>query len=296
MVDVVLLGAGKLGAAAVERWVDAGRDVVVWNRTTARAEELAGPRVTPVTDLSEAVTDAPVVVSILTDGHALRDVLVDSGAIEAMQPRSLLVDLSTVDVASSAAVADKAAEHDVRYLRGAVSGTAAVLRSGSAGLLLSGPEEALAAARPLLDDLSGNQVVVGQTEEARVVKLAANMLLAGTMQAVAEALVMAEGSGVSREVVLDALDSSVLASKFLSYKGEALRKRDYTATFRTSDLRKDMRLALDQAKGVGTSMPVTERIEQQLASACDDGWADSDFLSLVRLLQQESGADVDPGE
>src|SRR4051794_41460949 len=98
MVDVVLLGAGKLGAAAVERWVDAGRDVVVWNRTASRAEDLAGPHVTPQTDLGEAVSDAPVVVSIVTDGSALRDVLVDGGAISAMQPGSTLLDLSTVDV------------------------------------------------------------------------------------------------------------------------------------------------------------------------------------------------------
>jgi 3-hydroxyisobutyrate dehydrogenase-like beta-hydroxyacid dehydrogenase len=139
-------------------------------------------------------------------------------------------------------------------------------------------------------------VVVGKAEEARVVKLAANMLLAGTMQAVGEALVMAEGSGVSREVVLGALDSTVLASKFLSYKGEALRNRDYTATFRTSDLRKDMQLAMEQAKDVGTIVPVTERIEALLASACDGGWAEDDFLSLVRLLQQESGVDVDAGD
>src|SRR4051812_31725175 len=293
MVDVVLLGAGKLGAAAVERWVDAGRDVVVWNRTASRAEDLAGPHVTPQTDLGEAVSDAPVVVSIVTDGSALRDVLVDGGAISAMQPGSTLLDLSTVDVASSEAVAAKAAEHDVLYLRGAVSGTAAVLRSGSAGLLLSGSQDALDAAKPCLDDLSGNQVVVGEGEEARVVKLAANMLLAGTMQAVAEALVLAEGSGVSREAVLDALDSTVLSSRFLSYKGEALRNRDYTATFRTSDLRKDMQLALEQAKRVGTTAPVTERIEQQLAAACDEGWAEDDFLSIVRLLHYESGTDVD---
>ena len=293
MVDVALLGAGKLGAAAVERWVDAERDVVVWNRTAARAKDLAGPRVTPVDDLRKAVSDAPVVVSIVTDGQALRDVLVDGGAVEAMRPGSTLVDLSTVDVASSEAVAAKAAENDVHYLRGAVSGTSAVVRSGSAGLLLSGPQEAVDAAKAALDDLSGNQVVVGEREEARVVKLAANMLLAGTMQAVAEALVMAEGSGVPRDVVLDALDSTVLASKFLSYKGEALRNRDYTATFRTSDLHKDMKLALEQAKKVGMTVPVTERIEQQLASACEQGWAEDDFLSVVRLLQRDSDTDVD---
>lgn len=291
--DLALLGAGKMGAASVGRWVDAGRKLTVWNRTPDRAQALAGPAVNVELDVTRAVLNAPVVVTMLTDGKALREVLIDQGAIAAMNPGATLVDLSTVDVESSKAVAVVAEEHGITYVRGAVSGTAAVVAAGAAGLLLSGPGAALAAARSILDDITTNQVVVGESEEARVVKLATNMLLAGTMEVLAEAVVMAEASGVSRETVLDALDSTVMASRFLTYKGAALTSRDYTPTFRTTDMRKDVTLALGQSTDVGVPMPLTESVRVQLDLACAEGWADDDFLALTRLVQLRAGQAVD---
>jgi 3-hydroxyisobutyrate dehydrogenase-like beta-hydroxyacid dehydrogenase len=236
-----------------------------------------------------------MVVTMLSDGNALRSVLLDHAGLEGMHQGGTLVDLSTVDVASSAAVAEEAAKHGVHYVRGAVSGTPAVVRSGRAGLLLSGPAAAREAAAALLRDLTATHVVVGEAEEARVVKLATNLLLGGTTQLLAEAVVMAEASGVDREVLLAALDSTVISSRFLTYKGTALRARDYGATFTTAGMRKDISLALDQAGLAGVPMVVTQGVRDQLDQACDRGWAQDDFLSLVRLVQAEAGQPVDEG-
>ncbi|MDW5330197.1 NAD(P)-dependent oxidoreductase [Plantactinospora sp. KLBMP9567] len=189
---VTLLGAGKMGAAMVTRWTAAGREVVVWSRTVAGARALSGPAVRAQTDVTAAVTGAPVVVTSLTDGAAVRSVLLDRGALAAMEPGSTIVDLSTIDVESSRAVAEAAQAKRVRYVRGAVSGTPAVVSAGNASLLLSGPRDALDAARDVLADITAKQTVVGAAEEARVVKLATNLMLAGTLQALAEATVMAE--------------------------------------------------------------------------------------------------------
>jgi len=291
--DVVLLGAGKLGAAAVERWVEGGRQVTVWNRTPERAEKLAGPQVSVETDLATAVVQAPVVVTLLSDGPALRDVLLDRGAIGAMEAGTTLMDLSTVDVASSEAVARAAAERGLGYVRGAVSGTASVLSSGAAGLLLSGPQDALGSVKALLDDLGENQVVVGEGEEAKIAKLATNMLLAGTMEVLAEAVVMAEASGLPRETVLDALGSTVLSSKFLEYKGTALKDRNYDATFTTAALLKDVNLALAQGESVGVSEPALAAIRERLDRAVEEGWGEDDFLALTRVVQTDAGRPVD---
>lgn len=294
--DVTLIGAGKLGAAFVDRWLAAGRTVAVWNRTTARAEELAGsagPGVTAVAELSAAVAAAPVVVSVVTDGAALRSIFDDQGALAAMNPGVCLVELSTIDVASSAHLAAACAGRGLAYVSGAVSGTAAVVRAGAAGLLLSGSESSLATAEGLLADLSPNRVVVGAAEEAKVAKLATNMLLAATMQGLSEALVMAEAAGLSRESLLTALDSTVLSSRFLSFKGGALRAREYAATFRTADLLKDVDLALDQAAPGGLSLPATATIRDGLVRAVDAGYAEDDFLSMLKVIQAESGQPVD---
>lgn len=295
-VDVTMLGAGKLGAALVERWTAADRTVRVWNRTQSRAAELAGPQVHVATDVALAVTNVSVVASVLTDGAALRSVLVDHGAIRAMGPSTTLVDLSTVDVESSRMVANEAAKHGIGFVRCGVSGTAAVVTAGQAGLILSGPAGALDSAASLLGDLTANQVVVGDADEARIVKLAVNLLLAGTTEVLAEAMVMAEASGVDRDVLLRAIDSTVITSRFLSYKGVALRARDYEPTFTTADLRKDVTIALAEAAAADVPMQVTEAVLAQLIDACESGWAGDDFLSLVRLVQTQAGRPVDAVE
>lgn len=283
-----------MGAAMVGRWVDAGRDIVVWNRTPEAAQALAGPQVRAERDVEAAVKAVPVVVSMLTDGKAVRSVLIDRGAIEAMDEGSTLVDLSTIDVESSRAVADAAAARGIKYVRGAVSGTPGVVTAGNASLLLSGPQEALDAARDVLNDVTPKHAVVGAEEESRVVKVATNLMLAGTMQFLAEATVMAEACGVSREVLLDALGNTVIASPFLAYKAEALRARDYKAAFTTAGIVKDLELAVGLGDANGVSMPITAGVLDQFRDALVAGYGADDFLSVFRVQQAKSSLPVDP--
>ena len=290
---VALLGTGKMGAALVDRWHEAGREVVVWNRTASSAEALRRDGVRVAATAADAAREADIVVVSLTDGTALCAVLIAQGTVAAMRPDAVLVDLSTVDVPASAEVALEAQRHGIPYLRGAVSGSPGVMRSGAASLLLSGPQAAYDAARPVLDELTTTQVLVGDAEQARVVKLAVNSMLGATMQILAEAVTLAEASGVTRERFLDAVDASVMHSRFVAYKGAALRARDYTATFTTADMRKDVLLALGQASSVGVIMPVADLVLDRLDAACASGFAASDFLALQCVEQQASGRVAD---
>ena len=286
--SVTLLGVGKMGAAFVDRWTAAGRPVVLWNRTISAAEALSGPLVSVAGTPDAAAASSPVVVTMVMNGAALRTVLIDHGALAAMAPGSVLVDLSTVDVESSEEIAAAAASAGIAYVRGAVSGTPPVVRGGNAALLLSGTADAIALAQPVLDELAPQHAVVGEGEQARVVKIAINAMLGGTMQLLAEAVAVAEASGVPRETFLDAVDVSVLGSRFIAYKGAALRQRDYTPTFSTSGMKKDLALATEQAARVGTRLPLADVVLAQLSKAVESGYADDDFLSLM-CLQQETG-------
>lgn len=290
---VVLLGTGKMGAALVDRWVEAGRSVVVWNRSPASAEALVREGVSAAPTLAEAVAGRPVVVTSLTDGPALMSVLLDQGGLGAIDPGATLVDLSTVDVASSETVAAAAAARGIRYVRGAVSGSPLVVRSGSASLLLSGPADAVTSAHDVLTEVAPTHHVLGDREQARVVKIAVNSMLGATMQLLAEATVLVEAAGVERAAFLDALDGSVMASRFVSYKGAALRQRDYAATFRTADMRKDLDLAVSLGTAAGIPLPVASAVLARLEQAVDAGYADDDFLSLVCMQQLASGRPAD---
>jgi 3-hydroxyisobutyrate dehydrogenase-like beta-hydroxyacid dehydrogenase len=291
--SVTLLGVGKMGAAFVDRWVAADRPVVLWNRTRAAADALAGPLVTVCDSPATAAASSPVVVSMVINGAALREVLLEQGALAAMSPGSVLVDLSTVDVESSADVARAAKSAGIAYVRGAVSGTPPVVRGGNAALLLSGEAHDIALASQVLSELAPQHAVVGEHEEARIVKIAINAMLGGTMQLLAESVALAEASGVPRETFLDALDVSVLGSRFLSYKGAALRSRDYSPTFTTEGMKKDLTLATEQAARVDTHLPVVDVVVKQLSAVIDAGYANDDFLSLMCLQQRTGGMTVD---
>ena len=290
---VALLGAGKMGAALVDRWAEAGRPVVVWNRSAAGAQALVRDGVTASATVAEAVRGCAVVVTSLTDGPALVDVLLDQGGLAALAPGTTLVDLSTVDVASSERVAAAAAEHGIAYVRGAVSGSPLVVRSGAASLLLSGPADAIASARDVLADVTAALHVLGEGEQARVVKIAVNSMLGATMQLLAEATVLVESAGVEREAFLDALDGTVMASRFVSYKGAALRARDYAATFRMIDMRKDLDLAVSLGAASGVPLPVASAVLARTEEAVAAGYADDDFLALVCVEQAAAGRPVD---
>lgn len=296
MTSIVVLGAGKMGAALIDRWAEAGREVRVWNRTSETAQALERPGVVAIDSLESAVAGASVLVSMLTDGRALRAVLLDSGVLGTIESGSLLIDLSTIDVATSAEVAASCSKAGIHYVRGAVSGTPPVVRAGNASLLLSAEPEAIAAAEPYLADITLSSTVLGTGEEARVVKIAINGMLAGTMQLLAEATLIAEASGVPRETFLAALNTSVLASRFISYKGAALCARDYDPTFTTKDMAKDVSLAIEQADVVGVNTPAADLVREQLAKAMDAGNGARDFASLFLLLQANAGISGDETE
>jgi 3-hydroxyisobutyrate dehydrogenase-like beta-hydroxyacid dehydrogenase len=290
---VALLGTGKMGAALVDRWVEAARPVVVWNRSAASAEALARDGVTVAPTIADAVRGRAVVVTSLTDGPALVSLLLDQGGLAALDEGTTVVDLSTVDVASSEAVAAAAQACGIRYVRGAVSGSPLVVRAGSASLLLSGPADAIASAHDVLAEVAPAHHVLGEGEQARVVKIAVNAMLGATMQLLAESTVLVEAAGVDRDAFLDALDGTVMASRFVRYKGAALRARDYTATFRTADMHKDLDLAVSLGAQSGIPLPVASAVLARVDEAVAAGYADDDFLSLVRVQQAASGRPVD---
>jgi 3-hydroxyisobutyrate dehydrogenase-like beta-hydroxyacid dehydrogenase len=292
---VAVLGIGKMGAAITARLVDAGHPVRVWNRTPERALAVAtSPDVTAHGDVRAAVGPAEVVVSILTDGRAVRSVLADGGVVAAMPPGSVLVELSTIDAESMAAVGRAGAEHGVAIVSGAMSGTPAVIARGAAAAVLSGPPAAIAAATPAIEAFTARIVTFGEDlAEAKLLKIGVNAFLAGTMELIAESVVLLEASGVARESFARALAGTVLRSAFTDYKVEALLARDYRPTFTTSDLRKDVLLAVAQGDRVGVPLPIATQMLDLLQAALDEGYGAHDFLSLVPRLQAASGAAPD---
>lgn len=285
---VGLIGLGNMGTAFAERLLDAGYELVVMNRTPGKSAtlEARGATVAPTyVDLAERVD---VVLTSLADDEALEAVA--AGILGAARPGTVLVDTSTVSPAASARVASLAEAASVPYLRAPVSGNPTVVRAGSLSFVVSGPPETLERVEAVIRAIGPTVYHVGEREEARIVKLAINLMIGGLAQLMAEALVLGEASGVSRAALLEVMGGSAAGAPFVKYKTDALLRDDYSATFTTALMGKDIDLILDAAGDAGVALPVTTEMRTIIRAAIEAGYADDDFMALFPFLRSASRA------
>jgi 3-hydroxyisobutyrate dehydrogenase-like beta-hydroxyacid dehydrogenase len=200
----------------------------------------------------------------------------------------VLVDLSTVSPGASRRVASLAERASVDYLRAPVSGNPGVVRAGNLTFIVSGPAEALERARPVLLAIGPTIRVVGDAEQARIVKLATNLVIAGLAQLMAEALVLAEASGVSRAALLETLGASAAGAPFVKYKTEPLLRDDYSATFTSILMEKDLDLVLEAAEAAGVALPLAGELKALIRSTIEAGYGQDDFMALFLRLRTAS--------
>jgi 3-hydroxyisobutyrate dehydrogenase-like beta-hydroxyacid dehydrogenase len=210
------------------------------------------------------------------------------GILAAARRGTVLVETSTISVAASEKVAEAAAQHDVHYLRAPISGNPAALRSGTAAVFVSGCPDVVDACRPLLEQIAPTVHYVGEGERARVIKLVLQVMIGGTAGLLAEALVLGEAAGLERKTLLEAIGSSVVGSRFIEYKTGPLLRDDYSSTFTTAMMTKDVELILDLADSGDAALPLTRELRALLESASEHGHADDDFSSLLVELKERS--------
>lgn len=283
---VGLIGLGNMGTAIAGRLLAADCDLAVHNRSLDKAEPLraAGARVfETAAALAEAVD---VVLTSLADDEALESVA--ANIVSGARPGTLLVDLSTVSPAASARVAALIDEAELLYLRAPVSGNPSVVQAGNLTFIVSGPREALERAEPTLLTIGRSVHEVGEAEQARVVKLAINLVIGGLAELMAEALVLSEASEVSRAALLETMGDSAAGAPFVKYKTEPLLRDDYSATFTTRLMEKDVDLVLEEAASAGVPLPLAAELKRRIRAAVAAGYGDDDFMALYLNLREHS--------
>jgi 3-hydroxyisobutyrate dehydrogenase-like beta-hydroxyacid dehydrogenase len=279
-----------MGTAVAERLLGAGYRLVVFNRTAQRAEGLAEQGAEVAGTPAELLERADVLVTSLANDNALEAVAAE--VVPSARPGTVLIDLSTVSPTVSAKVAALAEDASVEYLRAPVSGNPSVVRAGNLSFMVSGSRETLERVEPILLAIGPTIHYVGEGEQARVVKLAINLMIAGLAQLMSEALVLGEAAGVSRETLLEVMGSSAAGAPFVKYKTEPLLRDDYSATFTTALMEKDIDLMLDAAEEAGLELPVASEMKRIVRAAIDAGYGDDDFMALYLYLRSASGEEV----
>jgi 3-hydroxyisobutyrate dehydrogenase-like beta-hydroxyacid dehydrogenase len=287
---VGLIGLGNMGTAIAERLLDAGYPLVVHNRSRAKAGSLEDRGAAVADTPAELVAQAEVVITSLPNDDAFEAVAAQVAG--AARPGTLLVDVSTVSSDASARIASLAEQAGVGYLRAPVSGNPSVVRAGNLSFIVSGESDVLERARPVLLAIGPTINHVGEAEQARVVKLAINLMIAVLAQVMSEALVLGEASGVSREALLEVMGSSAAGAPFVKYKTEPLLRDDFSATFTTALMEKDIDLVLDAADTAGVGLPLAREMKAHLRAAIEAGYGDDDFIALFLHLRSACGLDA----
>jgi 3-hydroxyisobutyrate dehydrogenase-like beta-hydroxyacid dehydrogenase len=295
--SVAVLGMGKMGQALAGRLLDQGRSVLIWNRTQKDFSVLEDRGAVRLDSFDDLWDRASIVITFLANDDALASVCFEEGGIlQSGSSDRVLIDMSTVSPRISSEISARAEAVGVDYLRSPVSGNPAVLAAGNLTLIVSGPRATFERVEELLYSIGPTVFYVGVAEHSRTLKLAINAGLAVTAQVMAELIVFGENSGIERSILLQAIGDSVLGSPFVRYKTAGFIANDYSTTFTTNSLIKDLELALDVAHGAELTLPVIELVSSLTHLASTNGYGERDFSSLLPSLQLELGhsPDIEP--
>lgn len=285
-----ILGLGTMGSIIASRLLDAGHELWVHNRSAERARALLQAGASWAENGDDLAGRVELLITMVSDDTALEAVaLGPRGVLAREHPGLVYADMSTVSPAASGTVAAAAAAVGTPYLRAPVTGSTALAEAGALGVLASGPQEALTAFSEPFSAIAERVFHLGDADEARVMKLALNTLVASTIVGLSEALVLGERSGLDRRAMLDVFAGSAVASPLVRYKAAGLAEGDFRAAFTTELMAKDLAAALVVGRASGAAMPMTALSHELLRATCGMGWADRDFSAAVLMYEAFAG-------
>jgi 3-hydroxyisobutyrate dehydrogenase-like beta-hydroxyacid dehydrogenase len=285
---VAVVGAGRMGGAMVGTLRRAGIEVLVFNRTRAKAEAVAeatGARVAGTA--AEAAAAAGVLISSLADDAAVQDAYGGpEGVAAGLRPGTVALESSTVDPRTVRALQPLVEERGAFLLDTPVSGSVPLVERGELMVMVGGDAAALEQARPVLDVLAARVIHVGELGAGATMKLVVNAVLHGLNLAVSESLVLAEKAGVARDAAYEVLASSAIAAPFVHYKRQAFEHPEQTPVAFSLDLSaKDLDLALGLAAEAGATMEQAATNRRVIGEAIAAGLGAADLSALASYLR-----------
>ena len=290
MANLGFVGLGVMGSEMVLRLLEKGHAVTGYNRTKTKAERLLKAGMKWANSPREVAAAADMTLSMVTNSAAL-SAIVDGpdGILSGLTSGKVLIDMSTVSPAYSREVAAKVRAKGADMVDSPVSGSVITLQEGKLSVMIGGRAETFDRIKPVLLDIGPKVTHVGDNGLALVVKIASNLSLAVQMLAFSEGVLLAEKSGIKREVAVDVLTNSAIASPMIKYRGPFVLKLPAEAWFNVNMMQKDMLLALDLGRSLDVPMPTTAVTNEFLTAARGMGLVEQDFAVVFDVLANMSG-------
>ena len=290
MAKLGFVGLGVMGSEMVLRLLSKGHTVTGYNRTRSKAERLVQKGMKWGDSPRAVAAAADVVFSMVTNSAALEAIVEGpEGILAGLSPGKFYVDISTVSPEYSRVVAAKVRTKGCDMVDAPVSGSVITLQEGKLSVMVGGSRETFEKLKPILLEIGPKVTHVGDNGLALVMKIATNLSLAVQMLAFSEGVLLAEKSGISREIAVEVLVNSAIASPMIKYRGPFVLRLPDEAWFNVNMMQKDMLLALELGRKLDVPMPSTAVTNEFLTAARGMGLVKEDFAVVYDVLAQMSG-------
>lgn len=290
---IAFLGIGLMGEPMVRRLLAAGYPVTAWNRTPGKASVLAEAGADPDDVLSHAVADAAVVISMLSAGEAVGGVI--EAALDTLRPGTLWIDMSSTRQDEAQAFHALLSARGHRFIDAPVSGGVGGAAAGTLAIMAGGSAADFEAARPVLEAM-GKPKLVGPAGSGQVAKLCNQLIVGGTINIVAEALLLAQAAGADPAAVREAIRGGFAESRVLEVHGQRMLERNFLPGGQVLTQLKDQHNVLAAAAAAGVALPVTSLVTERYEAIRDVYPRADHAAALLGLELLNPGARVGCGE
>jgi 3-hydroxyisobutyrate dehydrogenase-like beta-hydroxyacid dehydrogenase len=290
MAKLGYIGLGAMGSRVAKRLLDAGHSVIGYNRTRAKAQWLLDAGMSWGETPRAVAEKADIIFTMVTDTKALYSVVEGTdGILAGLSAGKVYVDMSTISPAASKQLAARVAERGASMLDAPVSGSVITLEQGNLSLMIGGDQAVYEQIKPILLAIGPKITYVGDNGQAVLMKVAINLNLQVQIMGFYEGLVIAEKAGIPREVAMEALLNSVIASPSLKYRTPFILQKPDEVWFNVKMMQKDMLLALELGRELGVPLPMVSTSNEYLTAARALGLEQEDFAIVYEVLAKMAG-------
>ena len=283
------IGLGIMGGPMARNLIDAGYEVVLYNRTKEKAKEIASGGATVADSPRDVAESSDVIVTMLSDSPQVEEVVAgEDGVLEGIKEGALLVDMSTISPVVTRELEEKVKERGASMLDAPVSGGDVGAQQGTLSIMVGGGEEDFERARPLFEVLGDTMTHVGPIGAGQTAKAANQIVVALTIEAISEALVLGSKAGVAPDKILEALSGGLAGSNVMEAKKEKFLSHDFDPGFKVELHHKDLGIALAAGREYGVSLPVTAIVDQMLEALKAKGRGDRDHSAILTFVEDQA--------
>ena len=281
MAKVGFLGLGDMGQVLIPRLLEAGHEVIGWNRTEGKEKSLVEKGMKVGASVKDVTKNSEIVLSIVTDAKAVENIaLGDDGIISSISDDSIYLDMSTISPVISRKIYQEFKAKGKQMCDAPISGSPVTVVQGKASVMVGGDESSFHKSKEVLGSLGAKVTYIGESGLAVQTKLSINLLLMVQVIAFGEAVALAEKGGVSRASIVEAILNSVAASPVLKYRGPFILEGQMPAK-PLADVtlqQKDMTLVLEQARLLGSPAPLASAANEMMNACRGLGIDKNDFV------------------